>query len=255
VTQVAVSEIVAGQRTAGTAPVLELVGVTAGYGDLAAVRGIDLAVHAGEIVALFGANGAGKTTTLLATVGLLPRTAGTVRWLGTPTSAPLHRLARKGLAFVPEERSIVSGLTVRDNLRLGRGSVPAALRHFPELEGLLDRRAGLCSGGEQQMLSLGRALAGSPRVLLVDELSLGLAPLVVTRLLAALRRAADADGLAVLLVEQQARRALTTADRWCLLSNGVVIGTGSAGDDVSALEGAYLTGMAGPTADAGRGAA
>jgi len=220
--------------------VLELAGLTAGYGDLAAVRDVDLTLAAGEMVALFGPNGAGKTTLLLATVGVLPRMKGTVRWLGAPTRAAVHKLSRAGLFFVPEQRSVIYGLSVRDNLRLGRGEVDAALAHFPELEALLDRSAGLLSGGEQQMLTLARALACRPRALLIDELSLGLAPLVVDRLMSALRLACDRDGLAVLLVEQQARRALASADRWYLLSNGCVTGSGRGGESVSVLEAAYL---------------
>jgi branched-chain amino acid transport system ATP-binding protein len=224
-------------------PVLELVGVTAGYGDLAAVRDISLRVHAGEVVALFGPNGAGKTTTLMAAVGVLPRMGGTVLWKGEPSPRRLHRLCRAGLAYVPEGRSVISGLSTRDNLRLGRGGVEAALKYFPELEPLLGRKAGLLSGGEQQMLTLARALASAPSALLVDELSLGLAPLAVERLLAAVRLAADRDGLAVLLVEQQARRALSAADRWYLLRNGSVDTSGDASGGQEELETAYLASM------------
>src|SRR5882757_4633456 len=223
-------------------PTLVVRGLTAGYGDLAAVRDVSFSVAPGEVVALFGANGAGKSTTLKATVGALPRMAGEVRWLGRPTSAPLYRMVREGLDFVPEERTIVPGLTARDNLRLTPNGVAGALSQFPELEKVLDRKAGLLSGGEQQMLILGRALSRRPKALLVDELSLGLAPLVVSRLLAAIRHAADADGVAVLLVEQQARRALSVADRWYLMTNGVLTGEGTSADGVGTLEAAYLAG-------------
>ena len=222
--------------------VLELDHVTAGYGDLAAVRDVSLSVHAGEVVALFGPNGAGKTTTILATVGVLPTMAGTIRWRQQPARRRLHQLARDGLAFVPEERSVISRLSARDNLRLGRGSVAAAVAAFPELEPHLDRKAGLLSGGQQQMLTLGRALAGDPVALVVDELSLGLAPLVVDRLLAAIRSAADRTGVAVLLVEQQARRALSVADRWYLLHNGTVTAH-SESADAGQLEAAYVAAM------------
>jgi branched-chain amino acid transport system ATP-binding protein len=226
-------------------PVLELVGVTAGYGDLAAVRDVSLRVAAGEVVALFGPNGAGKTTTLMAAVGALPRMSGHVRWRGAPAAKRLHAMARAGLSFVPEERSVISGLSTLDNLRLGRGGVEDALAHFPELTELLSRRAGLLSGGQQQMVTLARALAAGPAALLVDELSLGLAPLVVDRLLATIRQAADQQGLAVLLVEQQARRALAIADRWYLLRNGSVVAEGDAGAGMETLEAEYLLGIPG----------
>ena len=231
-----VSEL--GQRV----PVLEVRELTAGYGDLAAVRKVSVSLFSGEIVALLGANGAGKTTMLLSTVGVLPRMQGQVWWQGAPCSLSLHRLARSGLAFVPGAPSVITRLSVRDNLRLGSGGVDRALGYFPELSGLLDRRAGLLSGGEQQMLAMARALAGQPKVLLVDELSMGLAPMVVDRLLRALRAAADAEGLAVLLVEQQIRRALAVADRWHLLSNGVITDSGRP-EDHARLQASYFTAM------------
>lgn len=231
-----------------TAPVLELEDLMTGYGDLAVVRGLSLCVRPGEVVALFGPNGAGKTTTLLGAVGVLPRMSGQVRWRGRVAREPLHLLARDGLAFIPGERSIISGLTARDNLRLGGGSVRAALAEFPELERHLGKKAGLLSGGEQQMLRLAHALASKPRALLVDELSLGLAPIIVQRLLQALRSAADRTGLAVLLVEQQARRALSVADRWYLLDNGAIVAEGSSDGDPARLEAAYLSSLAGTNA-------
>ncbi|MGI5144433.1 MULTISPECIES: ABC transporter ATP-binding protein [unclassified Streptomyces] len=206
--------------------VLEAVELTAGYGDLAAIRDVSLTVRRGEIVALFGANGAGKTTTLMAMVGALARMGGEVRWRDAGTSEPLYKLARRGLSFVPEEQSIISGLSVRDNLRIGRGTVKKALEFFPELEPHLERNAGLLSGGQQQMLALARALAAEPVALVIDELSLGLAPLVVERLLEVLRLAADSQGIGVLLVEQQAKRALSVADRWYLLANGRITAEG-----------------------------
>ena len=225
-----------------TAPLLELRGLSAGYGELAAVRGIDLEVHAGEVIALFGPNGAGKTTTLLTVAGELPPLAGEVRWLGEATRAPLHKLVRQGMAFVPEERSIVAGMSTRDNLRLGKGGIDGAVDIFPELAALLDRPAGLLSGGEQQMLTLARSLALKPKLLLADELALGLAPLVVARLMATLRKAADDVGVAVLLVEQQAKRALAVADRWYLLQRGQIAATGDSDTDWQQFEDAYLGG-------------
>lgn len=229
----------------GQAPAqLELRGLCTGYGRLTAVSDISLRVCAGEVVALFGPNGAGKTSTLLAAVGVLPRRGGSVHFNGVQAPASLHAMTRAGLAFVPETRSIVSTLSTRDNLRLGRGTVAGALAYFPELEEHLDRPAGLLSGGQQQILMLARALSGRPRALLVDELSLGLAPQVVDRLLATLRRAADQEGLAVLVVEQQMRRALATADRWYLLTDGTLRATGDAdAAGTTALKTAYLAGM------------
>jgi branched-chain amino acid transport system ATP-binding protein len=165
--------------------------------------------------------------------------AGEVDYMGQPFKGPLHQRVRRGLAFVPEERSVFMGLSVADNLRVG-GQPERALALFPELKPLLGRRAGMLSGGEQQMLTLGRALAMKPKMLLVDELSVGLAPLIVDRLFEALVATAREDGTAVLLVEQQARRALRVADRWCLLRRGTLAATGDA-DDSDALWESYVS--------------
>jgi branched-chain amino acid transport system ATP-binding protein len=195
-------------------------------------------------VAILGPNGAGKSTTLLTLAGELPLLAGRVTYLGREHNDPLHRRVREGLGFVPEERSVFQSLTVSANLRLGPGPSDVALDLFPELRPLLRRRAGLCSGGEQQILSLARALAAQPRLLIVDELSLGLAPLVVVRLLEALRAAADEDGMGVLLVEQHAGQAVAVADRACVLHHGrIVLESSSADlvDDLGALERIYLS--------------
>lgn len=235
---------VADQAPSQREVVLELDGLTAGYGDLAAVRDVSLSVRRGEIVALFGANGAGKTTTLMAAVGALARMGGEVRWLGRPSRDPVHRLARQGLVFVPEQRSVVPSLSTLDNLRIGRGPVGQALARFPELEPLLERRAGLLSGGQQQMLTLARALAGDPVALVIDELSLGLAPLVVQRLLDELVAAARDRDVAVLLVEQQAQRALSVAHRWALLANGRVVADGDR-SEAERLRAEFLTTMRG----------
>jgi sulfate-transporting ATPase len=233
-------------RPANAAELLvEVTGLWAGYGDLAALRDLDLTVAPGEIVALLGPNGAGKTTTLLTLAGELAPLQGDVRVLGQPAGMSLQRLVRRGLGFVPEERAVISSLNTSANLKLSRGDMNVALDLFPELRPLLRRRAGLLSGGEQQMLTLARALASRPRLLLVDELSLGLAPLVVRRLLHAVRAAAD-QGVGVVLVEQHAADALDIADRIIVLRHGEVVLVGTADelrDQLGDLESAYLTGM------------
>jgi branched-chain amino acid transport system ATP-binding protein len=221
-------------------PVLELVELSAGYGERAVVRDVNLTVSSGEIVALLGPNGAGKSTTLLTVAGELPSIGGQVRWFGVPMTTPLHKRARAGLAFVPEERSILKSLTVRDNLLLGSGGLDLAVELFPELVPLMGRKAGLLSGGEQQMLTLGRAMASRPKALVLDEISLGLSPAAVDRLFAALRLAADDYNVAVLLVEQRARRALQVADRWYLLRRGSIAGSGERGSGLAGLEASYL---------------
>jgi ABC-type branched-subunit amino acid transport system ATPase component/branched-subunit amino acid ABC-type transport system permease component len=230
-------------RAAKTDILMQVDGLSAGYGELAAVHYLNLNVRAGEVVALLGPNGAGKSTTLLTLAGELPPLTGRVTYLGRAHDDPLHRRVRRGLGFVPEERSVFQSLSVSANLRLGPGASDIALDLFPELRPLLGRRAGLCSGGEQKMLSLARALAARPRLLIVDELSLGLAPRVVGRLLEALRAAADQDGMGVLLVEQHAGQALAVSDRAYVLHRGrVVLESSSAElrDDLGALERIYI---------------
>jgi branched-chain amino acid transport system ATP-binding protein len=227
-------------QTAATATLLAASDLSAGYNGHPVIRGVDVEVHAGEVVALLGPNGAGKTTTIRALAGELPALAGTISLSGKRTNAPLHGRARKGVALVPEERSVFMQLSALDNIRVGRCPVDDVLALFPELRPLLHRRAGLLSGGEQQMLTLGRALARKPMLLLADELSLGLAPLVVTRLLDAIRKAADENGVGVLLVEQHVKRVLQVADRVYVMRGGRIILHGRVADVAGQLEEAYL---------------
>jgi branched-chain amino acid transport system ATP-binding protein len=231
--------------SSASAPLLTARGLSAGYNDQPAVHGVDLEVRSGEVLLVLGANGAGKSTTLLALAGELKPLAGEVQWQGERIDQPLHRRAARGTALVPEERSAVRSLSVADNLRLGGVGVDDAIALFPELEPLLGRSAGLISGGEQQMLTLARALGRKPQLVLADEVSLGLAPLVVDRLLTALRDAAD-RGMAVVVVEQRARRALDIADHVVVLRRGRVELSGSAAelrDSFDRIERAYLTGV------------
>ncbi len=228
-----------------TDTLIEAAGLSAGYGKMAVVRDLDLRVDAGEVVAVLGANGAGKTTTLLTLAGELAPMAGEVRFLGTATESPMHVRCRNGLGFLTEERSVIMEMSVADNLKLAGVSAEVACEGFPQLERLMDRRAGLCSGGEQQMLSLARALGRQPRVLLADELSLGLAPLVVTGLLKAVREAADERGVGVLLVEQHVRKALSIADRVYVMERGRIVMSGAVEEvagQLDRIEQAYLAG-------------
>jgi len=210
---------------ASGAPIIAARSMSVGYGRMPVVCDLTLEVHAGEVVCLLGANGAGKTTTLLGLSGQLPTLEGHVEWCGQPVHSPLHVRAREGLSYVPEERSVIRGLTVLENLRIGRGSVDAALEYAPMLGHLLKRPAGLLSGGEQQILTLARALAAEPKLLLADELSLGLAPNVVERLLGAVQDASK-RGVAVLLVEQHVRSALAIADTAFVLRRGRIAMSG-----------------------------
>ena len=218
-----------------TEAVIEVEGLHAGYGGDPVVRDLTLHVMPQEIVALLGPNGAGKTTTLLTISGLLPAIAGEVRLFGrrVDTRRPA-RQARRGLAHVPEDRSLFFQLTARENMLLGKyrgkADIAQALEYFPALEPLLDTRAGLLSGGEQQMLALARALVGEPKVLMVDEMSLGLAPIIVERLLPVLRRIVKERGVAVILVEQHVQLALEFADRAYVLAHGSLSLEGAASD-------------------------
>lgn len=223
---------------------LQARGLSAGYGTQPVVHDLDIEIRAGEVVTLLGPNGAGKTTTLLTLGGELPTLAGEVEMNGAVTKAPLYKRARMGMTFVTEEKSVFKGMSARDNLRVGGVKLEDAIALFPELEVRLDVRGGLLSGGEQQMLSLARALARSPRILLADELSMGLAPLIVKRLLEAVRDAADRHGTAVLLVEQHVRKALEYADRAYVMRRGRIELSGTAAEmrgRINEIEDRYLS--------------
>jgi branched-chain amino acid transport system ATP-binding protein len=216
-------------------PLLELKSVTARYGQVQALHGVDLAVEPGEIVAVLGANGAGKTTTLRAVSGTVRR-SGEVSFEGRGLSGGADDAARRGISHVPEGRGTFMELTVAENLRLGawtrRGDTTADVERvyelFPRLREREPQQAGTLSGGEQQMLALGRALMARPKLLLLDEPSLGLAPLVVKEIFEVLARLNAEEGLTVLVVEQNASLALGAAHRAFVLETGRVVLAGPA---------------------------
>ena len=213
---------------------LRLESLSAGYLGTPVVRNLSLHVNPGEVVALFGPNGAGKTTTLSTIAGLIQPLEGQVYVDGADTAGrQAHQLAQAGISLVPEGRALFFGLTVREHLKLagrsgGKLRERDLLELLPELEKCMTRKAGVLSGGEQQMLAVGRALVARPRLLLVDEMSLGLAPVIVERMMPILRRVADDLGTAVLFVEQHVALALDVADRAYVLNHGHLVLQGEA---------------------------
>ena len=224
-------------HTNPTSPLLQLQNLQISYGGIQAVKGIDLDLWAGELVCLIGANGAGKTTTLNAIAGVLPIAGGSIMYQGDKLNAvPAHRRLRRGVALVPEGRGIFTRLTVEENLRMGaytrkdKAGIEADLERvytmLPRVKERLHQVAGTLSGGEQQMVAIGRALLSRPRLLLLDEPSMGLAPLVVEKIFEVVQSVAR-DGVTILLVEQNANLALEFAQRGYVMESGKVTLTGS----------------------------
>ena len=216
-------------------PLLSLRGLSVSFGGIEAVKHVDLDVNVGELVTLVGANGAGKTTTLKAITGTLPpaRIAGQISYLGQRIDhLPAHALVPQGLAMVPEGRGVFSRMTIRENLQMGSyirdddDSVEADIEHwfgiFPRLKERESQLAGTLSGGEQQMLAIARALMSKPRLLLLDEPSMGLAPIMVEKIFEVIRQIAS-DGVTILLVEQNVRQALSVATRGYVMESGRIV--------------------------------
>jgi branched-chain amino acid transport system ATP-binding protein len=217
-------------------PLLSVEGLFTNYGKIRILRDVSLTVGEGEVVALLGLNGAGKTTTMRSILGLTPPRAGKVRYAGHDiTGWPAYKVARLGVGYVPEGRRMFKDLTTLENLQLaengrsGAWTIPRVLQHLPKLAELRSRKSGRLSGGEQEMLSIGRALVSNPRLLLVDEPSQGLAPLIVEevyRILSELK----STGVSILLVEQNALLALKIADRAYVLDSGRMVHEGAAAE-------------------------
>lgn len=230
---------------------LEVSGLNVYYGVIHAIRNVAFEVGEGEVVALIGANGAGKTTVLHTVTGLLQAKSGTVRFEGQDiTRKPGHAIVRLGMSHVPEGRRVFAGLTVAENLRMGAytrpsGEITASLKQvytrFPRLEERQKQLAGTLSGGEQQMLAMGRALMAKPRILLLDEPSMGLSPLFVSEVFQIIEDVSKA-GTTVLLVEQNAKKALSIADRAYVLETGRIAASGPAAELMNdpAIKKAYL---------------
>jgi len=221
-------------------PLLQVADLVAGYGPIRSLDGVSLHVDEGELVALIGANGAGKTTLLMAISGVVPCRAGSIRFAGSPVAGlKPHEVMRLGIGHAPEGRRIFPRLTVRENLELGGYTqsdraklirdIDEACDLFPVLGQRLDQLGGTLSGGEQQMLAIARALVGHPRLLLLDEPSLGLAPLIVAKVFEVIA-ALSTRGIGVLLVEQNARAALKLANRGYVIETGRITLAGSGAD-------------------------
>jgi branched-chain amino acid transport system ATP-binding protein len=211
------------ERADATTGGLDVRGLSAGYGEVLVIDSLDLHVDAGEIVAMLGRNGAGKTTTLMAIGGFLRRVSGEVRVGGVAVTGAPYRRMRGRIGLVLEGRTIFGPMTTVQNLKVGNVAVAEAVELFPELEPRLNIKAGLLSGGEQQMLSLARAMLRRPDVLLLDELSFGLAPVICDRLFSRIRRFAEDHGMAVLLVEQHLHYAAMVADRVLVMNEGRIV--------------------------------
>ncbi|RHW28564.1 ABC transporter ATP-binding protein [Nocardioides immobilis] len=229
-------------------PVLEVRGLAAGYGSVTVVRDLDVSLSAGQVLAILGPNGAGKTTVMTTLAGLLPRIAGKVLVDGKPLPNARPGAANKaGLVLVADDRALFTGLSVKENLQIahkpGGPDLDATMELFPALKKRLKVSAGAISGGEQQMLAVARALVQRPQVLLIDEMSMGLAPVIVEELLPVVRRIADDTGAVVVLVEQHVHLALDVADESLVIVHGDVRLRGSAAELAAHpewLEAAYL---------------
>ncbi|MDO4706016.1 MAG: ABC transporter ATP-binding protein [Comamonadaceae bacterium] len=233
---------------------LTMEGVHAHYGHIHALRGIDVQVQVGEVVTLIGANGAGKSTLMMSLFGQPRASAGRIVFDGEDiTAVPMHEIARRGIALVPEGRRIFGRMTVMENLQMGAGFADAAnydadiarvFAMFPILQERQNQRAGTLSGGEQQMLAIGRALMGRPRLLLLDEPSLGLAPIYIRKIFQIVRELNRDHGITILLVEQNANQALRVADRAYVLQHGQITLSGTGAELLASPEvrAAYLEG-------------
>jgi len=223
------------------------------YGAIHAIKGVSFEVNDGEIVTLIGANGAGKTTILNTIAGLLHSTTGSIEFLDTPLAGmPAHKVISQGLALVPEGRRVFLNMTVEENLEMGaytqpKGNVEPSLEkvydHFPRLKERRRQVAGTLSGGEQQMLAMGRALMSSPKLMMLDEPSMGLAPILVDQIFDIIK-ALHRNGTTILLVEQNAQMALSVADRGYVLETGKIVTSGSGREllDDESVKKAYLGG-------------